>query len=63
MKMTTLTQPKKCGLVPKGYEDTHVSMPPDLLQWVKEQLKGLAALVYHLLAQEPARRAAPVDQL
>jgi hypothetical protein len=48
--------PKKRGPVPKGYEDTHVLMPPDLLRWAKEQPEGLAGLVRDLLAKERARR-------
>jgi len=49
-KTLALAQLKKCGPVSKGYEDTHVTMPPDLFQWAKEQPEELAGLVRYFLA-------------
>lgn len=48
--------PKKRGPTPKGYEDTHVLIPPDLLEWAKRQPEGFAGLVRALLRTEHARR-------
>lgn len=57
MDTTTLTKaPKKRGPKPKGYEDTHVLIPPDLLEWAKDQPEGFAGLVRTLLHQERTRR-------
>ena len=56
--MNTSASPnkKKRGPLPKGYEDTHVLLEPDLIEWAKAQREGLSGLVRHLLAQERARR-------
>jgi hypothetical protein len=35
--------------------DTHIFLPPDLLEWAKQHTEGLAPLVRRLLAQERAR--------
>jgi hypothetical protein len=49
-------QPKKRGPAPRGYADTHVLIPPDLLEWAKEQPEGFAGLVRALLREERRRR-------
>jgi len=36
--------------------DTHIFLPPDLLEWAKHQEEGLAGLVRRLLMQERHRR-------
>ena len=54
---TSTKEPKKRGPKPKGYEDTHVLIPPDLLEWAKDQPEGFAGLVRALLREEHRRRA------
>lgn len=56
MDTPTLKQPKKRGPAPKGYEDTHVLIPPELLEWAKQQPEGFAGLVRALLREEHKRR-------
>lgn len=58
---TNTATPKRRGPLPKGYEDTHVLLQPELIQWAKEQPEGLAALLRKLLAAEYARRTSPAD--
>jgi hypothetical protein len=55
---TTATpkQQKKRGPKPKGYEDTHVLIPPYLIEWAKDQPEGFAGLVRALLRTEHERR-------
>jgi len=38
---TNTATPKRRGPLPKGYEDTHVLLQPELIQWAKEQPEGL----------------------
>ena len=49
-------QPKKRGPAKKGYADTHIMIPPDLLEWAKQQPEGFAGLVRALLREEYKRR-------
>jgi hypothetical protein len=56
---TTSHTPKRRGPLPKGYEDTHILLQPDLLRWAKEQPEGLAGLVRLLLQAERQRRLTP----
>jgi hypothetical protein len=58
--MSALTTPhplKKRGPVSRGYSNTHILLPPELLEWAKVQPEGLSGLVRALLADELARRA------
>jgi len=61
--METSTSPqrvqKKRGPVKRlpPMADTHVHLPPDLLEWAKEQPGGLAPLMRELLTAERARRS------
>jgi hypothetical protein len=48
--------PHKRGRVSHGYVDTHLGLPPDLLQWARQHPEGLGGLVRRLLAAEYARR-------
>lgn len=49
---------KKRGPAPKANKmiDTHVFMPEDLLEWMKQQPEGFAGLVRRLGAEERERR-------
>jgi hypothetical protein len=42
----------------RGYAQTHILLPPDLLDWAKEQEGGLSYLVRTLLKKERARQQA-----
>lgn len=56
--METISKPpKKPGQVPKGYKQTVIQLPPDLLEWAKHQPEGLAGLARLLFAAERQRRA------
>jgi len=48
---------QKPGQVPKGYKQTVIQLPPDLLEWAKHQPEGLAGLARRLFADERQRRA------
>ena len=47
---------KQPGQVPKGYKQTVIQLPPDLLEWAKYQPEGLAGLTRLLLKAERERR-------
>ena len=47
---------RKRGPKPRGYGNTHVLLPQDLIDWAKSQPEGLSGLVRHLLAAERHRR-------
>lgn len=52
-----LDSPKKqYGQVPKGFKQTVIQLPPDLLEWAKHQPEGLAGLARQLLKAERERR-------
>jgi hypothetical protein len=53
---TSVKESKKRGPKPKGYEDTHILIPPYLLEWAKDQPEGFAGLVRALLRMEHERR-------
>src|SRR5262245_19481952 len=38
------TQPQKRGPKPKGYANTHILLPPELLAWAKDQPEGVSGL-------------------
>jgi hypothetical protein len=50
--------PKKPGPMKRGYAQTHILLPPDLLDWAKAQDGGLSDLVRTLLKKERARQQA-----
>ena len=50
-------QSRKRGPKPKGYGNTHVLLPQDLIDWAKSQPEGLSGLVRRLLTAERQRRA------
>ena len=53
----TLEYPKqKPGPINKGYKQTVIQLPPDLLDWAKHQPEGIAGLARLLMAQERQRR-------
>lgn len=52
----TLQTPRKPGPIPKGYKQTVIQLPPDLLEWAKRQPEGLAGLARLLMAEERQRR-------
>ena len=53
-----LESPKKqYGQVPKGFKQTVIQLPPDLLKWAKHQPEGLAGLTRQLLKAKRERRA------
>jgi hypothetical protein len=58
MDTSTPEAKKKRGPIPKGYEDTHVLLPPHLIAWAKQQEGGLAGVMRRLLSEEYERRAA-----
>jgi hypothetical protein len=47
---------QKPGQVPRGYKQTVIQLPPDLLEWAKHQPEGLAGLARMLMTQERQRR-------
>lgn len=49
---------KKTGPAKQGWEDTHVLLPPYLIDWAKEYPEGMGALVRRLLKEEYERQQA-----
>jgi hypothetical protein len=53
----TLEHPKqKPGPLNKGYKQTVIQLPPDLLDWAKRQPEGIAGLARRLFTDERQRR-------
>ena len=52
-------QRKRRGPIPRlGVQiGVHVKLPPDLVEWAKNQPEGMSALIRRLLAEEQQRRS------
>ena len=48
-------QPKKRGPAPKGYVDTHIFLPPEIIEWGKTKPDGLSSLIRRLCIEERDR--------
>ena len=46
----------RLGARPRGYISTHVMLPPDLIEWAKEQPEGLSGIARQAMSQEQKRR-------
>jgi hypothetical protein len=57
-KSSVPTQPKKRGPIPRGYVSTHVMLPPEMIDWAKEQPEGLSGIVRHAVGEVQKRRKA-----
>ena len=44
------------GPVPRGFINVHVMLPPDLIEWAKEQPEGLSGIARQAMNQEKRRR-------
>ena len=56
METTVAPRKRKRGPVKRGYEDTHLLLPPELIDWAKQYPEGMGALVRRLLKEEYERQ-------
>ena len=56
METTAAPRKRKRGPVKRGWEHTHLLLPPHLIDWAKEYPEGMGALVRLLLQTEYERQ-------